>query len=34
MREVGMRELKRDASAIVDAAEEGESIVITRRGTR
>ena len=33
MREVGIRELKRDASAIVDAVEAGETIVITRRGT-
>jgi prevent-host-death family protein len=33
MREVGIKELKRDASAIVDAAEAGETIVITRRGT-
>ncbi len=32
MREVGIRELKRDASAIVDAVEAGETIVITRRG--
>lgn len=32
MREVGIKELKRDASAIVDAAEAGETIVITRRG--
>ena len=33
MREVGIKELKRDASAIVDAVEAGETIVITRRGT-
>jgi prevent-host-death family protein len=33
MREVGIKELKRDASAIVDAVEAGESIIITRRGT-
>jgi prevent-host-death family protein len=33
MREVGIKELKRDASAIVDAVEGGETIVITRRGT-
>lgn len=32
MREVGIRELKQNASAIVDAAEAGETIVITRRG--
>lgn len=32
MREVGIKELKRDASAIVDAVEAGETIVITRRG--
>ena len=33
MREVGIKELKRDASAIVDAVEAGETVVITRRGT-
>lgn len=33
MREVGIKELKRDASAIVDAVQAGETIVITRRGT-
>lgn len=33
MRSVGIRELKRDASAIVDAVEAGETIVVTRRGT-
>lgn len=33
MRQVGIKELKRDASAIVDAVEAGEMIVITRRGT-
>ena len=33
MREIGIKELKRDASAIVDAVEAGETIVITRRGT-
>lgn len=33
MRQVGVKELKRDASAIVEAAEAGETIVITRRGT-
>jgi prevent-host-death family protein len=32
MREVGIKELKRDASAIVDAVEAGETVVITRRG--
>jgi prevent-host-death family protein len=32
MREVGIKQLKRDASAIVDAVEAGETIVITRRG--
>ena len=32
MRRVGIKELKRDASAIVDAVEGGETIVITRRG--
>jgi prevent-host-death family protein len=32
MRQVGIKELKRDASAIVDAVEAGETIVITRRG--
>jgi prevent-host-death family protein len=32
MREVGIKELKRDASAIVDAVQAGETIVITRRG--
>lgn len=32
MREVGIKELKRDASAIVGAVEAGETIVITRRG--
>jgi prevent-host-death family protein len=32
MREVGIKELKRDASAIVNAVEAGETIVITRRG--
>ncbi|MGH2920020.1 MAG: type II toxin-antitoxin system Phd/YefM family antitoxin [Solirubrobacteraceae bacterium] len=32
MREVGIKELKRDASAIVDAVEAGETIVVTRRG--
>jgi prevent-host-death family protein len=30
---VGIRELKRDASAIVDAVEAGETVVVTRRGT-
>jgi len=33
MRQVGIKDLKRDASAIVDAVEAGETIVITRRGT-
>jgi prevent-host-death family protein len=33
MRKVGIKELKRDASALVDAVEAGETIVITRRGT-
>lgn len=33
MRQIGIKELKRDASAIVDAVEAGESVVITRRGT-
>jgi prevent-host-death family protein len=33
VREVGIKELKRDASAIVHAVEAGETIVITRRGT-
>lgn len=33
MREVGIKELKRDASAIVDAVEAGETVVVTRRGT-
>ena len=32
MRDVGIKELKRDASAIVSAVEAGETIVITRRG--
>ncbi len=32
MREVGIKELKRDASGIVDAVEAGETVVITRRG--
>lgn len=32
MREVGIKELKREASAIVAAVEAGETIVITRRG--
>jgi prevent-host-death family protein len=32
MREVGIKELKRDASAIVDAIEAGETMVVTRRG--
>lgn len=32
MRQVGIKELKRDASAIVDAVEAGETVVITRRG--
>ena len=33
MREVGIKELKRDASVIVDAVEAGETVLITRRGT-
>ena len=33
MREVGIKELKRDVSAIVDAVEAGETVVVTRRGT-
>ncbi len=33
MRRVGIKELKRDASAIVEAAQAGETIVVTRRGT-
>lgn len=33
MREVGIKELKRDASAIVDAVEAGETVIVTRRGT-
>lgn len=33
MREVGIKALKRHASAIVAAVEAGETIVITRRGT-
>lgn len=33
MRTVGIRELKRDASSIVDAVEAGETVVVTRRGT-
>ncbi len=33
MRQVGIKELKRDASAIVDAVEAGETVVVTRRGT-
>jgi prevent-host-death family protein len=33
VREVGIKELKRDASAIVDAVEAGETVVVTRRGT-
>lgn len=33
MREIGIKELKRDASAIVDAVEAGETVMITRRGT-
>jgi len=33
MRRIGIKELKRDASALVDAVEAGETIVVTRRGT-
>ena len=33
MRRIGIKELKRDASAIVDAVEAGETVVVTRRGT-
>jgi prevent-host-death family protein len=32
MRQIGIKELKRDASAIVEAVEAGETVVITRRG--
>lgn len=32
MRSVGIRELKRDASAIIDAVEAGETVIVTRRG--
>jgi antitoxin (DNA-binding transcriptional repressor) of toxin-antitoxin stability system len=32
MREVGIKELKRDASAIVQAVEAGETVLVTRRG--
>lgn len=32
MRQVGIKELKRDASAIVQAVEAGETVVLTRRG--
>jgi prevent-host-death family protein len=34
VREVGIKQLKRDASAIVDAVQAGETVIITRRGTR
>ena len=33
MRRIGIKELKRDASAIVAAVEAGETVVVTRRGT-
>lgn len=32
MRQIGIKELKRDASAIVNAVQAGETVVITRRG--
>jgi prevent-host-death family protein len=32
VRKVGIKELKRDASAIAAAVEAGETVVITRRG--
>lgn len=31
-RRVGIRQLKAEASALVDAAEAGESVIVTRRG--